>query len=79
MNATGDYNIYLSKPGSERQRLHIFSHLWKIDPKDKCIHKYIMWSYNMFLILDCSVRLGRDGRREERVSNSKIYCICIGK
>jgi hypothetical protein len=29
----------VSKPGSERQSLHVFSHMWKIDPKDKCIYK----------------------------------------
>jgi hypothetical protein len=27
------------KSGSERQRLHVFSQMWKIDPKDKYIHK----------------------------------------
>jgi hypothetical protein len=32
-------DIMLSKPGSERQRLHVFSHMWKTDPKDKHMHK----------------------------------------
>jgi hypothetical protein len=32
-------DIMLNKPGSERQRPHAFSHMWKIDPKDKCMHK----------------------------------------
>jgi hypothetical protein len=26
-------------PGSERQRSHVFSHIWKADPKVKHIHK----------------------------------------
>jgi hypothetical protein len=26
----------LSKVSSERQRLHVFSQMWKIDPEDKC-------------------------------------------
>jgi hypothetical protein len=29
-----------AKSGSEGQSLHVFSPIWKIDPKDKCIHKY---------------------------------------
>jgi hypothetical protein len=30
-----------SKPGSERQRLHVFYfHMWKINPKAKYIHKH---------------------------------------
>jgi hypothetical protein len=28
-------DIMLSKPGSERQRPHVFSHMWKTDPKYK--------------------------------------------
>jgi hypothetical protein len=40
MDATGDYHVNRSKLGSERQKSHVFSHMWKIDPKDKCIHKY---------------------------------------
>jgi hypothetical protein len=39
MNGTGDHHIKQSKPGSERQRSHVFSNMWKIDPKDKCIHE----------------------------------------
>jgi hypothetical protein len=27
-----------SKSGSERQRLHVFSLMWKIDPKDKHVY-----------------------------------------
>jgi hypothetical protein len=26
-------HVKQSKPGSDRQRLHAFSHIWKIDPK----------------------------------------------
>jgi hypothetical protein len=32
-------HVKWSKPGSEKQRLHVFLHMWKIDPKDKHIHK----------------------------------------
>jgi hypothetical protein len=31
--------IMLSKPGSETQRPRVFSHIWKLDLKDKHIHK----------------------------------------
>jgi hypothetical protein len=36
---TGDHHVKRSKPGSERQSSRIFSHMWKIDQKDKHIHK----------------------------------------
>jgi hypothetical protein len=39
MDTTGGHQAKWSKPGSERQRPHVFSHTWKIDPKDRHIHK----------------------------------------
>jgi hypothetical protein len=36
MDAIGGNEV---KPGSERQRPHVFSHMWKIDLKDKHLHK----------------------------------------
>jgi hypothetical protein len=39
MDGTGDYHIKQNKPGLERQKLHVFSHMWKMDSKDKCVHK----------------------------------------
>jgi hypothetical protein len=47
----------LSKPGSERQRPHVFSYMWKIDPKDKHIlknkHDHIQtYIQNMFVIAE---------------------------
>jgi hypothetical protein len=39
MDGTGDH-VKLSKPGSERQRLNVFSHMYRIDSKDKLVHKY---------------------------------------
>jgi hypothetical protein len=35
MDATGGHDVKLNKPGPERQRPHVFSDMWKIDPKDK--------------------------------------------
>jgi hypothetical protein len=40
---TEDLDVKRSKPGSERQSLHVFPHMWKIDPKDKHIHKYCVY------------------------------------
>jgi hypothetical protein len=40
MDGTGDHHVKQSKQGSEIQRLHVFSHMSKIDLKDKHIHKY---------------------------------------
>jgi hypothetical protein len=34
-----ELEIMLSEPDSERQILHVFSHMWKIDLKDKHMHK----------------------------------------
>jgi hypothetical protein len=39
MNGTGDHHVNQSKPDSKKQRPHIFSHMWKIDLKDKYTHK----------------------------------------
>jgi hypothetical protein len=36
-----ELEIIMSKPGSEGQRLHVFPCMWKLDLKDKYIHKYI--------------------------------------
>jgi hypothetical protein len=41
MDGTGDH-IKQSKSGSERHGSHVFFHMWKLDLKDKCIHKYII-------------------------------------
>jgi hypothetical protein len=38
MDAIGGHKLR-SKPDSERQRPHVFSHMGKINPKDKQIHK----------------------------------------
>jgi hypothetical protein len=39
MGAIGGHHAKWIKPDSETQRRHIFSHMWKIDPEDKCIHR----------------------------------------
>jgi hypothetical protein len=39
MDAIGELHVKCGKLGSERQRPHIFLHMWKIDPKDKHIHR----------------------------------------
>jgi hypothetical protein len=54
---------------SERQRLHVFSHLWKIDPKDNGIHKnkhdhIHIYIENMFVIVE--LLYGTLGRRERK-------------
>jgi hypothetical protein len=39
MDAIGGHNVKCNKPGSERQRPHASFHMWKINAKDKHIHK----------------------------------------
>jgi hypothetical protein len=38
MDVIGGHHVKWSKPGSDRQRPHVFCCMWKIDPKDKHIH-----------------------------------------
>jgi hypothetical protein len=42
MDAIGGHHVKGGKPGSERQKACVFSHMWKIDPKDKhtCKNKH---------------------------------------
>jgi hypothetical protein len=40
MDRTGDHRVKQNNPGSERQWSNVFSTIWKIDSKDKCIQKY---------------------------------------
>jgi hypothetical protein len=41
MHETIHHNAIQSKTDSERQSLHIFFRVWKLDLKDKGVHKYI--------------------------------------
>jgi hypothetical protein len=36
----GHHHVKQSKPGSESQSLHLFSHIRKIYPKDNHVHKH---------------------------------------
>jgi hypothetical protein len=48
MNGTGDNHIKWSKPSSEKQKWHVFSHMWKIDPKTEGIHKHMYDHMNIY-------------------------------
>jgi hypothetical protein len=50
MDGTGEHHVKQSKPDSERQKLHVSSHMWKTDPKYK-ITKMIIYKKNMFAIV----------------------------
>jgi hypothetical protein len=49
VDETGDHHVKQSKLGSKGQRLHVFPHMWKLDLKDKCTHKYICDIYYIYL------------------------------
>jgi hypothetical protein len=75
MNAIGGHHVKWSKPGSERKRPHVFSHTWKVDPKDKHIHKNKhdhtqTHIYNMFVTVNYSMELGErgKGKKNDRAS-----------
>jgi hypothetical protein len=40
MDETVERHVKGSRQGSKSQRLYIFSHMWKLDLKVKCTHKY---------------------------------------
>jgi hypothetical protein len=74
------------KSGSERQGLHVSSHMWKRDSKDKHTQKQA-WSYtNLYVehICNSGTTLWNSGegarkREQQSVSSIKIHCICAGK
>jgi hypothetical protein len=39
MDRTEDHDVKQNEPSSERQKPHIFSHMWKTNPKDNYIQK----------------------------------------
>jgi hypothetical protein len=39
MDAIGGHQVKWSRSGPETQRPHVSSYMWKIDPKDKHIHR----------------------------------------
>jgi hypothetical protein len=60
MDATGGHHVKRSKLGSETQKMHVFSHMWKIDPKInihtktsiimyKLRYRTCWWNYSMEL------------------------------
>jgi hypothetical protein len=80
MDAIGGH-VKLSKASSGRQRPHVFSHTWKIDTKDKYIHKnkhdhVQTYMYNMFVT---ELLYGTWGRRkkgkEDDTTSAILSCI----
>jgi hypothetical protein len=63
-------DIMLSKVSKvQTQRSHVFSHMWKIDPKDKCIdkkkHDHVhIYISNMFVIIELAMELGEEGKEK---------------
>jgi hypothetical protein len=73
MDGTGDHQVTQSKPGSERQSSHISSHMWKLNLKDKYIHKYIrdhMFRYILPIFINVGTvqGVGGGGRGKENDS-----------
>jgi 16S rRNA A1518/A1519 N6-dimethyltransferase RsmA/KsgA/DIM1 with predicted DNA glycosylase/AP lyase activity len=73
MDATGGHHVKRIKPGSERPRPHVFSHMWKIDPKEKHIHKTNIIMYKLICrtwlqYWNYSMELGRGGKGKENDS-----------
>jgi hypothetical protein len=58
MNGTGDHHIKLSKPGSERQISHAFSHMWNLGGKYLRIEE---------VLLEKSNGTGEEGAKRECV------------
>jgi hypothetical protein len=75
MNGTGEH----VKHGSERKS-HLFSHMWKVDQKDKCTLK-CKHDHKHIHIENMVTKVGRLdgtwGRVRMIVNNIKIHCIYV--
>jgi hypothetical protein len=75
----GGHDFKWSKPGSERQRLHILSHTWKIAPKDKHRHTQKIWSHtNSYVKNVCnSVTVlwnsGKEGKEKKLIEHEQSH------
>jgi hypothetical protein len=77
MDAVGGHHIKCSKPGSEKQRACVFSHMCMIDPKNKHIHQnkhyhiqpYVEHVYNKW---DSFMELGEGGKGKKKGRTSAI-------
>jgi hypothetical protein len=78
MDIIGGHYVKWSKPGSERQRLHVFSHKWKIIQKTKTYTQKQTWSYtNSYVERVCNSgttlwNLGKGGKGKENDRASTI-------
>jgi hypothetical protein len=57
MNGIGGHQVKWNKPGSKTQGPHVFSHMLKIDPSNKHIHKnkhehIHIYMQNTFIIVE---------------------------
>jgi hypothetical protein len=72
MNETGEHHVKQRKSGSKGQKSHVFPHMWKLDLKDTCVHKYIH-------VCVYTKGGGNSGtvweERKMIVSDSQIHCI----
>jgi hypothetical protein len=76
MDAIGGCYVKWSKPDSQRQRPHVFSHMWKTDPKDKHIHKNKcdhIWTY-IEHVCNNGTTLWNSKERKEKENCSQQYC-----
>jgi hypothetical protein len=80
-------NIILSEVSqAQKHKDHIFSHTWKIDPKNKHTHEKNMIIYNSYVEHACNSgttlwNSGKEGREKRLLSINNIikYNICEGK
>jgi hypothetical protein len=76
VDGIGELHFMLSKPGSERQRSHAFSHMWKIDLIQIQALSYTHTHIYIYVSKSGTVR-GDDGR-EKGGNNDKVNIMkCI--
>jgi hypothetical protein len=54
MDAIGGHHVKCSKPGSETQKLYVFSHSWKIDSKKSIYTKISMIIHELDVEFICN-------------------------
>jgi hypothetical protein len=66
MDGIGGYHVKWSKPVSKNKG-HLFSQTWKIDPKDKHIHKnkYDHIQTHMYNVCNNGTNLWKTGKEEK--------------
>jgi hypothetical protein len=77
MDAVGGHHVKRSKSASGRLRLYVFSHMWKIDPKGKSIHKNKHGNVHTYAehVCNSGTTLWNSGEEGREKGNDSVFTI----